>query len=374
MKPKKSTLIAVLAFFLIIMMVPAVSFAVDVSAECAYSATNLVCEIYVNTDGDILRSGGVMLSYNPAELLGPTGTIRPIATKNESDWYFGAGGPEHTYMDPETSIDGEVVFIVGMLDTTDTALGVIGTRVPVGTVTFERATSTFPVSDPSTLFGVGLAFGRSTPYINFVNTAGTSLDDTGAVSFGAPIIVESGSDLSIEITRAEYKANIDTLIIFATSDLNENAELTADIPGIGLKAMAWNSTKLRWQKWIAGAVSKGFDPANPGSVIVSGNEGSVSQPISVIYDLSIEITKADYKVTEDILIVRATSDRGDQAGLRVTVELAAGGSITRNMVWNADKTRWQKWIGDFDLRFGSQPVSVTVFGAEGSVSSIVSLQ
>jgi hypothetical protein len=92
------------------------------------------------------------------------------------------------------------------------------------------------------------------------------------------------------------------------------------------------------------------------------------------YDLAIDITRARYLVSKDKIIVWATSGLGDQAGLKVTINLAAGGSITKNMTWKATKSRWQKAIKNFTAKFGSQPVSVAVFGVEGSESQAVELR
>ncbi|WP_373500401.1 S8 family serine peptidase [Desulfococcus sp.] len=92
------------------------------------------------------------------------------------------------------------------------------------------------------------------------------------------------------------------------------------------------------------------------------------------YDLTIDITHAVYQVSTDKLTVYAESGLGAQAGLKVTMYLANGGSITRNMTWNATKSRWQRAINSFAGSFGSRPVSVTVFGPEGSESASIVLK
>ena len=92
------------------------------------------------------------------------------------------------------------------------------------------------------------------------------------------------------------------------------------------------------------------------------------------YDLTIEITRAQYKVTADKLIIYATSELGDQAGLRVTVHLEVGGSIVRKMAWKENKNRWQMRMKKIEAKFGSQPIAVTVFGVEGSQSASIELR
>ena len=126
MKLRKS-LTMFLAVLIVALILPVAAMAVPaVSAECDFTDTNLYCDVYVNTAGDSLISGGVKLMYNPSEL------SNPIASKNETDWYFGPARP--SYMDPETAVVGEVVFIVGKLDESSAHAGVNGSRVEMGHV------------------------------------------------------------------------------------------------------------------------------------------------------------------------------------------------------------------------------------------------
>lgn len=83
------------------------------------------------------------------------------------------------------------------------------------------------------------------------------------------------------------------------------------------------------------------------------------------FDLTINVTRAIYNVSQDKVVVLATTDLGSQAGLKVTYHLANGSSLTKNMTWKATKNRWQKTLKTFSARFGAVPVAVTVFGVEG---------
>ena len=221
-----NTLFFMLALLLLSAFVPAVSFAAPaVSAECAYSANDVVCEIYVNTDGNSLISGGVKLTYNATEL------SNPVATKNDAVWYFGAGGPEHDYMLPETSTSGEVVFIVGKMDSGSAAVqGVNGTRVKVGDVTFTRATNTLPVTDPGTLFNINASIGRpGGTYANFVNTAGDNLDAV-PVTFSTTVAQRgdanaSGSITSRDLTTLRSLIQAGDYVVYA--DCNASGTLTS---------------------------------------------------------------------------------------------------------------------------------------------------
>lgn len=84
------------------------------------------------------------------------------------------------------------------------------------------------------------------------------------------------------------------------------------------------------------------------------------------YDLTIEITRAIYKVADQKPVVYATSTLGGGAALAVTFHGAGGEALTRNMTWNASKSRWQRAIKNFVGKFGFVPVSVTVAGPEGA--------
>jgi len=91
--------------------------------------------------------------------------------------------------DPDTSTAGEVVIILGKLDTGDATAGVSGDRVLLGKVRFNRTGSSMPFSPT-----LGIALGKVDPYANFVDTAEPTanvLDDTG-VNFGTIIIAKRG--------------------------------------------------------------------------------------------------------------------------------------------------------------------------------------
>ncbi|MBT8341204.1 MAG: hypothetical protein HKP58_03065 [Desulfatitalea sp.] len=164
---------------------------VGVYAEGAYTDTNLVVYIYADISGSTeLRSAGVKLTYSSAEL------SIASAEKNEADWFLGT----QAYMDPQISTPGQVVIILGKIDTADLSAGVSGERVLLGKVIFNRTGS-------STDFGLGLDYGKrgvGGSYKNFVDTANpaTVLDDV-AVGFGSLTVVERGdanADGSIDIS------------------------------------------------------------------------------------------------------------------------------------------------------------------------------
>jgi hypothetical protein len=62
-----------LAVFLIFALIPALSFAaVTYFMDCAWEGTELVCDVYADTGGDDVISGGVKLTYDATKLSSPT--------------------------------------------------------------------------------------------------------------------------------------------------------------------------------------------------------------------------------------------------------------------------------------------------------------
>lgn len=200
-KSSRSLLIIGLLVFMASALIPVNSLAadVDVYVEGAYTESDLAVYIYADINSPTeLRSAGVKLTYEPSEL-----TVTS-AEKNESVWFLGS----ESYMDPDTSTAGEVVIILGKLDTGDATAGVSGDRVLLGKVRFSRTGSSMPFSPT-----LGIALGKVNPYANFVDTAEPTanvLDNTG-VNFGTIKIAERGdanADGSINALDAGTVRNI----------------------------------------------------------------------------------------------------------------------------------------------------------------------
>ena len=202
MKSRKS-LTMVLAALLIALILPAAALAQPaVSVECAYdnpTSNDLVCEVWVDTQGDTLRSGGVLVNFDSSIL------SNAIATKDPA-WVFTDGSTNYSYMPPEVGA-GTVLFIVGMLNTTDTNLGITG-KAKIGGITFTRNAT--PVAgtagaDQATFFGISATLGRPDPYVNFVNTAGTNLDSSPP-SFTAIAAERGDANTDGAISPSDYIA------------------------------------------------------------------------------------------------------------------------------------------------------------------------
>lgn len=84
----------------------------------------------------------------------------------------------------------------------------------------------------------------------------------------------NGYDLTIDIIKAEYTVDSGSLAVEATSDLGSNANLELD----GYGAMKWNRKRAKWSITVAPA------GGDPGSIIVSGIEGSWSGDTTLISD------------------------------------------------------------------------------------------
>lgn len=81
----------------------------------------------------------------------------------------------------------------------------------------------------------------------------------------------NGYDLTINIIQASYNSRNDILTVEATSSLNSGANLVL----VGFGPMTWNTGLSKWTKTVTGVQS------NPGSVTVSGIEGTTSSPVIV---------------------------------------------------------------------------------------------
>lgn len=91
----------------------------------------------------------------------------------------------------------------------------------------------------------------------------------------------NGYDLTIDVLRARYVARQDKLVIWANSDLGNQAGLSATIQlasgGSVNQSLNWSRKKSRWQKTV-----KGFVAAHgslPLSITINGVEGSESSAV-----------------------------------------------------------------------------------------------
>ncbi len=114
-------------------------------------------------------------------------------------------------------------------------------------------------------------------------------DGSAAVYPGAPEVTGdgvdqdcNGFDLTINV-RTGYLVSKNKLIIYATSDLQSQAELRATITLQGGGSidgpLSWSSRKRRWQKTLT-KFTASFGSA-PASVVVYGAEGSVTVPVQL---------------------------------------------------------------------------------------------
>jgi hypothetical protein len=214
---KARGLILILAVLFCYALVPTPSYAadIDVYAEGAYTATDMVLYIYADIHVDHLLSFGVKVNY-------PSGLTYSSATKNDAIWEFRDGATVYPYMNPENvnpsgGDPGEVVIIGGKLDTATPKAGVTGTRVLLGTVTFAHS----GVTDFS---GVTLTYGRDDGAGGYENFVGMNAAQTAAVEYDG-----SGVDFT-EITIAmRGDANLDDRINTQDMSVIRNTIVTGGI-------------------------------------------------------------------------------------------------------------------------------------------------
>lgn len=176
---------------------------VDVYAEGAYTATDLVVYIYADINTDPLVSAGVQLSYDNSKLM------LASAQKNDTDWYFGTSALKHPYQDPQDT-GSAVVFLCGKIDENAPTAGVAGTRKLIGTVKFTRSESGLPTAPPEGYFGSAVSLGiarADAEFANFVTIAETVLDNaTDGVSYNITIRKRGDANADGLITNSDYFA------------------------------------------------------------------------------------------------------------------------------------------------------------------------
>jgi len=87
------------------------------------------------------------------------------------------------------------------------------------------------------------------------------------------------------------------------------------------------------------------------------------------YDLTIDIVEASF--ASDTAFVAATSALNSQASLEATFHLADGSAAVSSMSWKSRSGRWEGKVRRLSRSYGSDPVSVTVTGVEGSDTVVV---
>jgi len=204
---------------------------IDVSGEANLSETTLSVNIYANTAANIL-SFGIKLTYSAADL-----TVTSVERNNDT-WYFGNASTTYPYIAPDSSIQGQVSIIGGLLNTGTPTGGVTGQRILLATVNFNRKTASAP--------SLSLSYAKGTPYKNFVSTSGNVYDD---VSQGVSFSVSFGSNCSqctgdpVELEGVTFEAGTACECKAATSitigpqvTIEKGANITFTAPKVNVKS------------------------------------------------------------------------------------------------------------------------------------------
>ncbi len=152
-----------------------------------------------------LLSAGFVLIYGG-------GLTNPVAEKNVVDWYFGKPTNLKTYIEPDTTQDGKVVFFLGKLDENFPTQGISGNRVLLGSVIFDCSESSPSSAD------LGLADGHPGSFVDFITTQGVVLD--AAVSY---TVAEIRSYESLQL-----QAIIRVLQMLTGTETNEPVRVAPD--------------------------------------------------------------------------------------------------------------------------------------------------
>ncbi len=204
---------------------------VDVIGEANLSDTTLSVNIYTNTAANIL-SFGIKLTYSAADL-----TVTSVERNNDT-WYFGNASTTYPYISPDSSTQGKVTIIGGLLDTGNPTGGVTGQKILLATVNFNRKTGSAP--------SLSLSYAKAAPYKNFVSTTGIVYDDMSqgisfSVGFGSTCSQCTGDPVELEgVTfeagiACECKA-ITSITIGPNVIIRKGANITFNAPKIIVKS------------------------------------------------------------------------------------------------------------------------------------------
>lgn len=189
----------------------------------------------------------------------------------------------------------------------------------------------------------------------------------------------NGYDLTLQIVRAVYRRDRDSVWFVGSSDVADPADPDAIhvqlIFADGSVSDVWSARRdddeSVWTLEIE-EVSRRSD-AEPASIIVSGLEGEITGALTVYprpLDERIRGATAVYHVAYDQVRVRAygvLDELDEPADLRMYVTFADGSTspsapVRRNARWG----RWRGVLGRVSNLSASQPISATIYDAFGS--------
>jgi serine protease AprX len=262
------------------------------------------------------------------------------------------------------------------------AMAVLKGAFPEATISELEDAMTSTAADmgdggPDNTFGYGM-LDMAAAY-NDLNGGSTPMPGSLAFSSGNYSAAETAGSISITVTRTGGSAG-DVSVNYATSDGTATS-------GSDYSSAADTLT------FYDGETSQSFSVSINDDVDYEGDEAfnvALSNPaggaslggqdtaaVSIADDESppgggntIQITNVSY--AKDTAVVWATSDLGRDANLSVTFDLAGGGTTgSKSMAWKSKRSRWEVSVRRFTRTYGADPVSVTVSGDEGEITTPV---
>jgi hypothetical protein len=175
---KSKTILSITAGMLLIGSLDAAP-GVNLSGVATTNATSVILDVYADPGSFELRSFGIRVLFDPADLA--------LQTADHCDglWFLeGGGGSRFAYGPPSEVSPGAVRVVGGRFSALNPADGLNSSRLLLATLVFDRLNANTPD------FSFGLA--SPAPFANFVTTEGDTLD-AGVAGFTGTVTQQATS-------------------------------------------------------------------------------------------------------------------------------------------------------------------------------------
>jgi len=208
---KNQILKVTVAGLLWIGMLPATAQTIPVSSVASVTPTNVILDVYADTDDIPLRGFSFKVNFDPGELTFTSGG------RYDGLWFLrGENSVSYAYTDVTQPNPDEVRVVGGRLDGDHPGEGVAGSQLILATLVFKRLNG----SDPE----MELSFGSPPPFVNFAAANGESLDS--AVEFQKVEVQSAPEDSDKDGLPDQYE--LDTYDDLVTSDGSSDTDGDGD--------------------------------------------------------------------------------------------------------------------------------------------------